>query len=96
MATTTDYANLSADVYNTVPNGTPARQYRELGRTGGALIEQQYSLDHTVPQFLSLLEKVTSDADPLRLRRTAGYAPTGSAEYSPQECFVAGDRGKRA
>ena len=24
MATTTDYANLSEDVYNTVPNGTPA------------------------------------------------------------------------
>jgi glycosyltransferase involved in cell wall biosynthesis len=33
-------------------------QYRVLGRTGRAFIEQDYSLAKTVPQFLTMLNKV--------------------------------------
>lgn len=35
-------------------------QYRELGWAGRALIEREYSLDNTVPQFQSLFEKVVT------------------------------------
>lgn len=31
-------------------------QYRVLGQAGRGLIEQEYSLDRTIPQFLSLME----------------------------------------
>jgi hypothetical protein len=34
------------------------KQYRRLGQAGRALIEQEYSLEKTVPQFLWLIEKV--------------------------------------
>ena len=37
-------------------------QYRELGQAGRALIEHDYSLDRTIPRFLSLIEKVTCSA----------------------------------
>jgi glycosyltransferase involved in cell wall biosynthesis len=37
-------------------------QYRVLGQAGRALVELEYSLDHTMPQFLSLIEKVTGNA----------------------------------
>ena len=37
-------------------------QYRVLGQAGHGLIEQEYSLDRTIPQFLSLMEKVTCNA----------------------------------
>ncbi len=37
-------------------------QYRKLGQAGRALIEREHSLDRTTPQFLSLMEKVTSNA----------------------------------
>jgi len=37
-------------------------QYRKLGQAGRALIEREYSLDRTIPQFLSLMEKVTCNA----------------------------------
>lgn len=33
-------------------------QYRVLGQAGRRLIEQEYSLNRTIPQFLSLMEKV--------------------------------------
>lgn len=34
--------------------------YRELGRAGRTLIERDYSLEQTLPRFLTMLEKVTS------------------------------------
>jgi glycosyltransferase involved in cell wall biosynthesis len=38
-------------------------QYRVLGQAGRALVEREYSLDRTIPHFLSLIEKVTGRAN---------------------------------